>query len=321
MFSLLARRMVVLVIVAIAAGLTLACILPVLPVLAPAQTGTLKVTIDYTGTWYRETFGYTRQAVNIQHIVLVVPKARQDEINPAEIFSALLVTTDQGDVPVTDIRPDLQWVLDYLHDAPAGYYTGEFEPGDYAVAAAFVAAPLSREEAGVSEDMILYGGITGGGASTGYRDVVIEPGKTTTLTVTLTDDNGWACPWLYVFDGHAFERRTEILRNLNGKNNEQTEVTYLGLISPVEGAITLKIAEEKDEITFVDVLYLIIDGVPVYADAGPASAARLAHDDQDYLVIASGESYTFRFDLPGRAAGQSPVPVSVVVTGYYSASY
>ena len=271
MVPLLARRTRVLVMVAAAATLTLSCIFPVIPALSPAKTGTLKIDINYTDTWYRETFGYTRDAPNIRHLVLVVPQDRQDDIIPNQVFTAI-----QGTVSGTALPPDQQWMLDYLYDAPEGYFTGDFEPGDYAVAVAFVAAPLSMEEAGVPEDTILYAGITGGGASTGFQPIVITPGETTALTVTLTDANGWACPWLYVFNGDTFERRTEILRNLDGKSSEHTEVTPLGFIRPVDGAITVRIAEEKDEITFIDSLFLVIDGVQVPADAEPDLTARLA---------------------------------------------
>jgi len=38
------------------------------------STGTLEVDIDYTGSWYVETFGYARKAENIRHYVLVMPE-------------------------------------------------------------------------------------------------------------------------------------------------------------------------------------------------------------------------------------------------------
>lgn len=156
---------------------------------APSGTGILDVTIDYTGTWYRETFGYAPDAENIRHVVLVLSESEAERAGAGWILTSLTFGPDG--FGVREDRLEYAWALDYLHDAPEGYFSGEFAPGTYVVAAAFLAAPLSREEAGVSEDTILWAGITGGGASTEYQTIVIEAGQTTAVTFTMTDDDGW----------------------------------------------------------------------------------------------------------------------------------
>jgi hypothetical protein len=40
----------------------------------------------------------------------------------------------------------------------------------------------------------LYAGITGGGASSEYRLVTIQPGGQQDIVIVLTDKDGWACP-------------------------------------------------------------------------------------------------------------------------------
>jgi hypothetical protein len=75
------------------------------------------------------------------------------------------------------------------------------------------------------------------------------------------------------------------------------------------------VAEEKEEVTFIDELYIIVDGVQVRAEASSCSAAR--EKDQDYAVINGGESCTFRFRLPDSFAGRRRGDVSVVVSGFY----
>lgn len=287
----------------VAAALTLACVFPLFPFVSTAEMGVLKVDINYTDSFYRETFDYTRDAENIQHFVLVVPTGEVDRLGARDAFRIFYPGMEEDD-------PNLQWVRDHLYEAPEGYFSGEFEPGTYSVAVVFVAAPLSREEAGVSEDVILYPGNTGGGASTDYQPVEIEAGQTTEVEIIMTDDNGWACPWLYVYNGHAFDRRTEILRNVH---SQQTETTALGMVPVVDGAVVLQISEEKDEISTLDEFYLIVDGVVVYAGLDDLSA----RDDQKVLTLARGESVTLRFKLPAAFAGREQVRVSVVVTGYY----
>jgi hypothetical protein len=75
------------------------------------------------------------------------------------------------------------------------------------------------------------------------------------------------------------------------------------------------VAEEKEEITFVDELYIVVDGAEVRAEASSCPAA--GEKDQDYVVISGGESCTFRFRLPDSFAGRRRVNVSVVVSGFY----
>jgi hypothetical protein len=156
--------------------------------------------------------------------------------------------------------------------------------------------------------------VTGGGASTDYRRHP-EAGETVSLTFTMTDANGWACPWLYVFDGEGFQRRTEILRNLNSREQQATEITPLGPVAVVDGAIVLRVAEEKDEVTVIDELYLLIGGEPVRAEGDPAIVGPIAAADGDALALHRGEAVDLRFPAPDSFA--SGDPVSVVVTGYY----
>lgn len=285
------------------------------PTVTPS-VGFLEVDIAYSGTWYRETFGYTRRAKNIKHFVLVMPESEVTRATAAEVFTSIRFPTSPDVLLMREDRKEFSWALEYLYEAPEGHFRGQFEPGTYYVAVAFIAAPLSKEEAGHSDDVILYAGITGGGASTDYQEIVIEPGENA-IEFGLTDENGWACPWLYVYNGHDFERRTEILRNVRGKQNERTEVSYIGPVEIIGSSVAFAVAEEKEETSFIDELYIMADGVKVRAEANPHVATRVAEKDQDYLIITSGESYEFRFKLPGSFAGRKRATVWVVVSGFY----
>lgn len=281
--------------------------------------GFLQVDVDYRGNWYRKTFSYTRQAENIRHFVLVMPASRVAQATADQVFSSIDFSTGTGGAlpRVRKGREEFAWALAYLHEAPAGYFRGQFAPGTYYVAAGFVAAPLSKKEAGQPDDAILYAGMTGGGASTDYQKIEIKPGENA-ITLSLTDRDGWACPWLYVYNGHSFEKRLEILRNVRGKQNERTEITPLGLVEIVDGFLILKVAEEKDEITFIDALYLIVEGIEVRAEANSHVAGKVAEKDQDYVALTVGESHEFRFRLPDSFAARQRVAVSIVVAGFYA---
>ncbi len=281
-----------------------------------SDTGVLDVNIDYRGTWYRETFSYTREAENIAHFVIVMPESEVDRGTADQIFSSIDFERLPDVLTLREDRSEFAWALDYLHEAPAGHFRGQFEPGVYYVAAAFVAAPLGREEAGAPDDAILYAGMTGGGASTDYWKIKIASGENA-IIVSLTDRDGWACPWLYVYDGRAFERRTEILRNVRGRQNERTEVSSIGQVEVVDGFVVLRIAEEKRELTFIDEFYILVDGVKVQVEGDSGAAVSVIAKDGDYLILAEGEFHEFRFRLPEMFTARRWGVVSVVVSGYY----
>ena len=271
----------------------------------PSDQGTLEVDINYTGHWYRDTFDYARDAENIRHVVLVRPVSEGVPDDAGWIFTSL-VPQEDGSWTVREDRQEYAFALPFIYDAPQGYFHGEFEPGQYAIAAAFIASPLSRDDAEAGEDAVLWAGVTGGGASTDYQFVTLEAGETTSLTIPITDGNGWACPWLYVADGDGFERRFEILRNVRGADHEQTEITPLGVAQ--DGVLTIRIAEEKAEITYLDALYLEVDGVAIYAEN-----PQLAADDGGYVILHQGEFVDLRFLVPDNVGA-----VSIVANGYYA---
>ena len=162
---------------------------PATAVPSPAPTtGTLAVEITYTGQWYRETFGYEPEAPNIRHVVLVMPAGEQSGLESAGwVFTSLVFAPYPEPFGIREDRTEYRPFLDYVYDAPGGMATIDLTPGEYDVAAAFVAAALPPPD----DDAILYPGVTGGGASNEFQAVAVVAGQTTRLSIELTDDNGW----------------------------------------------------------------------------------------------------------------------------------
>ncbi len=159
-----------------------------------AQTASLRVVVSYAGDFYSETFGYAPDAPNIRHYALVLPAelaAQQEEALRA--LSGLEFPA--GNAPGLLMREERRgdaWVLGYLHAAPGGEATLSLPPGDYLVTGLFIAAPLSREEASVGDDAVLYAGITGGGASRRtFTPLTLRAGEPAELEIALGDDDGW----------------------------------------------------------------------------------------------------------------------------------
>jgi len=246
----------------------------------------------------------------VRHYVLVVPEseiARATE-DANRIFIGLLPQEDGTTLMREDRIADYGWALDYLYDAPNGVFTGTFEPGIYGVATSFITAPLPREDADVSEDVVLWAGVTGGGTNTDIVPVELNAGETTTLDVMITDSDGWACPWLYVFDGENYVRYAEILRNIRGAENAQSELTDLIHYTVIDGSIHLRIVEERDEISYIDAFYLLVDGEPVYADD-----PRLTTVDNEYVILHRGDS----IDLSFAVSVVGDTTIQVMASGYY----
>lgn len=283
-----------------------------------APQGKLAVTVTYAGGFYRETFGYAPDAPNIRHYALILPASAlathgKDTVG---VFSGLAFPAPDEDVAWrAEVAGAQDWALPYLHTAPGGEVVVPLPPGDYAVWAAFIAAPLSRAEAGVGDDAILWAGVTGGGASTRTPvTVTIAAGATTAVTFPLTDANGWACPWLYVYDGDAYVRTTEILRTpVADPPTAYREVTRLGRVPVVDGAVRLRLAKEKDEITTLDAFTVVANGVHLAPDGQPA----LANADGLTLELHRGEQLDLVFTLPPALARRATVQLSVIAVGYY----
>jgi hypothetical protein len=270
------------------------------------QNAVLSVDIGYEGSFYTEVFGYARDAGNIQHVVLVMPEALYEPGDAGWIMTSLNVVDGEIVIDRED-RQEYLWALPYVHLAPAGQLRRVFPPGNYFVAVGFLAGPIPQEDA--PEGAVLWPGITGGGASTDYEPLQLEPGEERSLSYTLTDANGWACPWLYVFDGENYYRYSEILRYLKGPENQRTEHTPLPDGVVIDGVVQLRIIEEKDEISTLDQLYLLVDGKPVYATDN-----RLRFIDDDVIVMEKGDTLDLHF-----AVGDfgSEADIQVIATGYY----
>jgi len=156
---------------------------------ATPSTGTLDLTIRYTGSWYRETFDYQPDSPNVRHMALLLPSGDNTVFvdSPGLIFTSLTFTPPPEPFMFKDDSAFYDFLLEYLHDVPQGHVVIELVPDAYRLAVAITLAALPPPD----DDALLYPGVTGGGISNDFQEVVIEAGETLEMTVELTDDNGW----------------------------------------------------------------------------------------------------------------------------------
>jgi len=125
---------------------------------------------------------------------------------------------------------------------------------------------------------------------------------------------GLACPFVYVHTGEGPVFVGEILRNVIGKDRETTQTLELPVHLNEDGALRVRISEEKSEITYLDAVRLLVDGRAVLPDSCIATEAAWCDVDGRYHLMQEGDLLELRFavgEVPGGAS------VALEASGYY----
>lgn len=122
-----------------------------------------------------------------------------------------------------------------------------------------------------------------------------------------------ACPFVWVKQGNGdFRFMGEILRNLRGKAAYASQ--ELELVGVSGGPLVVRLTEEKDEITFLDELYLEADGVRIDASECEGEGAPVwCTSDRISLRMVRGDVLETTFQVPPNAS-----KVVLHATGYYN---
>lgn len=136
-------------------------------------------------------------------------------------------------------------------------------------------------------------------------DVLVVQGRAPTGATQACDQLA-ACPWVYV-DG---VKVGEILRNLRGKAAYAAQPLALPAAAP--GVLRVRVAEEEDEVTFLDEIWVEADGVRLepLACAATAPPAYCAADHVP-LRMVRGDAIELEFALP------TATTPTVIARGYY----
>ncbi len=118
-----------------------------------------------------------------------------------------------------------------------------------------------------------------------------------------------ACPFVYRVEGGEETFVGEVLRDIRGSENATLQPLAIG--QTTGGAVHFRLREEKEEVTFLDELYVEVDGVrldPVSCAGG--DGAYCAADGRPH-VMRPGDELDVRFELP--ASGE----LTIWARGYY----
>ncbi len=130
--------------------------------------------------------------------------------------------------------------------------------------------------------------------------------------------NCLSCPWLYVHDGNNFLKKTEIIKDVVGKDSKQTNLYELEKSSIIDGILKIKIQEEKDETSYLDHIALKVNGVyyPALLTDG-SKHNQLLKEDEQYLSLNKGENIELEFQIPSNIIIET---VELEASGYYEPS-
>jgi hypothetical protein len=126
---------------------------------------------------------------------------------------------------------------------------------------------------------------------------------------------GGACPWLYIWNDTEYLKQVEIIQNLFSESLETTQVAGLKDVYVENGLVKLKVCEEKDELSYIDEIVLIIDGHTVYPVQDSEKAYAVSYIDHEYLVLKKGDTVEFFYEIPVKLSGSTVWMVRS--TGYY----
>lgn len=133
------------------------------------------------------------------------------------------------------------------------------------------------------------------------------------------DFNAWnclSCPYLYVFDGENYVKTTEILEDVVGIENQTTTRHEISSSNIINGQLKIQIHEEKDEITHIDKLNLVVDGqVYLPETINPEIAQKLNTQDGQDWEMTKGDSITLTFTIDQEIDENSEI--SLEAHGYY----
>ncbi|MBS1118229.1 MAG: hypothetical protein H6Q90_457 [Deltaproteobacteria bacterium] len=141
----------------------------------------------------------------------------------------------------------------------------------------------------------------------GTGDRMVEVSRVPTAIRQKCDELA-ACPFVYVVDSTGTRRMGEILRNLRGASAATLQSLA---VTAGTATTTIRIAEEKPEVTFLDEVYLEVDGLRI-APRSCSTAVPPAY------CVADGRPYVMRqgdvldLEFPGHGGA-----ASLFARGYY----
>jgi hypothetical protein len=122
------------------------------------------------------------------------------------------------------------------------------------------------------------------------------------------------CPFVYLKTENEYQFVDEILRNHVSKKLDKIDSIEISKDVLVNHKIEIKIEEKKDEISFLDHVYLKIGEKIIYPDVN-SNMESLLLEDNKYLQLEKGNSIVLTFNVPNIIEENSKI--HLFAKGYY----
>jgi hypothetical protein len=122
------------------------------------------------------------------------------------------------------------------------------------------------------------------------------------------------CPYVSIINGSEIIEVSEVLRNQLSYYLDKNEHIVIPTNNISGNILSIRIDERKDEISFIDNVYLIADGIliqPLISDA----IKEIFSTDNQYLEMTKGDFLDLSFELPQLVSDYNEI--QLVVKGYY----
>jgi hypothetical protein len=123
------------------------------------------------------------------------------------------------------------------------------------------------------------------------------------------------CPFVHVKINGEYQLVDEILRNQVSDKLNRENVLELPHNSIANGKLEIKIEEIKDEISFIDNIYIKIGDKVIYPSQNSLNE-KLIKEDNTFLKLNKGESIILNFEIPFAVSGNEKVMLNA--KGYYN---
>jgi len=127
------------------------------------------------------------------------------------------------------------------------------------------------------------------------------------------DWNCLSCPWLYLYDGKEFVKLTEVLKDVIGEKNCLTDFIAIPNSYIINNKLKILLKEEKEEITFIDGVSLLVDDEEIISTLSEVKA--LTFDDNEYFELRKSQSIELTFNL--REFTNIKGIIQLKIRGYY----
>jgi|GEM_PF-6880998 len=121
------------------------------------------------------------------------------------------------------------------------------------------------------------------------------------------------CPYVSIVNGNTRTEVSEILRNQLSKHLDIADEIDIPVSELNTGVLEIMIDERKDEITYLDQVYLKINGLVIYPEKSNVTSL-IDETDEEYLIMKKGDSIRLKFTIP---AGIKVKNAKIVAKGYY----